>query len=324
MFAGIRARMSFFSFGYVVFVGSLLLVLGVRADGQDQKAAEPSSSSPRLVHFVLCGLTKDDNIGDAIGVSLHDLEQVLRAEVAREYVGSFQVLKDNDCNAKKILDTVHAVSLSKNDTLYLYYAGHGGYDPTLAGGDPSGGHHFQIPSGDLMRKTLFEQMQGKEARLTVLISDTCNVRSYFRAKTMAEQRVKSFTFRGSTPLEMLLLLNRGIVDISASSRDQYSWFSSESGGWFSSVLCVDLPRHDDWKSLFEQLSKDSDNNYREKRQRILDNPGQADAETLDQLRGQEHMIPQAFHLDIQHDGPEQLTDRERTIERVHTTRKAVR
>ena len=305
----------------------LLIVLtsGALAQNQGPTVRNSDTNSPRHVHFLLCGLTKDDQIGDSIKRSLADLEHTLRGDVAQEYIGTFKVLRDDDCDASKILEAVRTTVLTKNDALCCYYLGHGAYDPTHAApNDTSIGHHFQIPSGDLMRYTLLSQMQQKNARLTVLISDTCNVLCYARPIVAPEQRVASATIHGNTPLETLLLLHRGVIDISAASQSQYSWFSPETGGWFSAVVCIDLPRYDSWNTLFTQLKSDSDQNFRRRREQILANPGNTDENTLAQLRGQQHMIPQAFHFDVKRDGPETLTDRERTIERTYTTWSVVR
>ena len=317
-------KYGFLAFRRIAPVLSLLLICSASSViGQDKKDAATVVDAPRRVHFILCGLTKDATIGDAIDVSIQNLEQMLRNQVAEEYVAGFKILKDDDCNAEKILDRLNTIDVKKNDALYCYYAGHGAYDRALAANDPSGGHHFQIPSGDLIRKKLFDQMQSKGARLTVLISDTCNIEAYAQPKMTPEMRVKSATIRGNTDMETLLLLHRGVVDINASTKDQFSWFSPSVGGWFSSVLCSDLPRYKSWKAMFDQLSKDTDEFYRKKRQETMLFPGRTSTITMTRLRNQEHMQPQAFRFKVERDGPESLTNRERTIEIPYTTWRAV-
>src|ERR1700722_3451026 len=150
-----------------------------------------------------------------------------------------------------------------------------------------GGHLFQIPTGDLMRKTLFEKLQAKGGRLTVLISDTCN------ARTTANIRLPEAYSKpvANNPLLLSLLLRyKGLVDISGSSKDQYGWFSYD-GGWFTislQQLLNNPSRFPDaakitWKAFFGVLSDETSKLYLDRKKKIIDKPGMMDADTLKML-----------------------------------------
>lgn len=259
------------------------------------------TTGQRRIHFVLCGLTNDNRIGEAVRISLFDLEETLRSQILEQYIGEFTIVTGNGCQADKIREAVTTLPVQPNDTVFVYYAGHGAYDATRADDDPSHGHHFQIPSGDLMRKDLFHAMTEKNPRLAVLVSDTCNVESYAQPKLrpVFEMRVK--TIVGNTPTEKLLLLHRGVVDLSASSTDQYSWFSTPLGGWFTSVFCPALGGHEKWNPLLDHLRSQTDETYRGLREMILANPADIPDTTILLLRGQEHMVPQSFQFTVRED-----------------------
>lgn len=232
----------------------LLALLAPRAAGQEGKGVDIARPPAPRVHFVLCGLTSDRSIGTGAAANLTRLGLVLKREVGADYIGSFEVLDGEKCSEAGILGTIRGVRLEKNDTFFCYYAGHGAYDPSRALGDPSGGHFFSIPSGDLMRKTLFDEMKNKNARLTVLISDSCNV------PALAMPKIKWGEVTAAAPegteMERLLLMYSGDVDINSSSQGQASWYY-DGGGWFTSILCADLPNFDDWQRMFDRLGKDA-------------------------------------------------------------------
>ena len=151
-----------------------------------------------------------------------------------------------------------------------------------------------------------KQMLDKGARLTVLISDTCNVECRARLKpprglaTPLAPRAP----QGPMPLEVLLLQYRGVVDISASSRGQSSWNNDEIGGLFTHVACDVLYQQEcsTWSVALERLSQGANAEYHQLRQDALDNPGSISPETIEALRNQIDMLPQAFQLNVQRDG----------------------
>jgi hypothetical protein len=132
--------------------------------------------------------------------------------------------------ASGILDAVAGLQTQPNDAILVYYAGHGAYDPRASLDEPSGGHILQIPGGDLLRKDLVSALHAKNARLTVLVTDTCNS-AFF--PTIDRQRLVIPTMGGGNrALDHLLFEHSGFVDVNGSSRDTLAWFSSV-GGWFT-------------------------------------------------------------------------------------------
>jgi hypothetical protein len=267
--------------------------------------AGPPTAGKRQVHFLLCGLTDDKSIGEGIKVSLKNIKTMIGKHVEQGHIGSIREIRGGDCNAVTILRAVDELRVDSQDTVFCYYLGHGAYDTRRALGDPSRGHFFDIDNADLMRKQLFDRLRSKGARLTVLISDTCNVpRAAMPAGRARLSTVRRERPAGYTPLEKLLLFYRGEIDLSASSWDECSWFNPVVGGWFTAVLCRVLPWHSDWTSMLADLSKKANDDYHAKRQMILRtvrDPGELEHEPLRQLNIQPHMRPQTFQLQIASD-----------------------
>jgi hypothetical protein len=268
----------------------------------------------RVAHVLLIGLTEDGSIGEPIGISLEYLKKTFADQFDSEQL-DLKVVSGQECNARAIVEDVRQLGSRSRpgDSILVYYLGHGAYDPRFAEGDPSGGHHFQIPSGDLMRRTLFENVLAQPGRLKVLVTDTCNV--YSLSMVPKDMRMESRTVAvvGPTNLEQLLLYHRGFLDVSASSRDQFSWFSFRFGGWFTLKFTQIISGHQQWPGFLDQLSKDSNAFFLENKRSILENPGNTPGSTLAQLRHQAAMTPAIFRMSLDKDevpvgGPQRMIE----------------
>lgn len=159
-----------------------------------------------------------------------------------------RVLTGDDVAANKILQAVDDLDVAPTETLFCYYDGHGAYDPDLAANDAEGGHHLQIDGGDLLRSELMGHLKAKGARLTVLVTETCNVASEFAPN---RHQLGSVAAVAPTPvisasLERLLFDFTGVVDVNASAPGQSSW-SNSSGSFFTQSLLRTLDDDDKFR-----------------------------------------------------------------------------
>jgi hypothetical protein len=154
-----------------------------------------------------------------VQVNLTSLGKLIRNEVASEHL-DLQIISGADCNARTIISKVRLLGrrVKAGDSIFCHYSGHGAFDPRFAANDPAGGHFFQIPNGDLMRKTLFDNLLAQPGRLKALVTDTCNVQAVARPAGRLSYEQSTVVASGPTPLEQLLLYHRGYLDVSATSR----------------------------------------------------------------------------------------------------------
>jgi hypothetical protein len=159
----------------------------------------------------------------------------------------------------------------------FYYSGHGAWDKDK-------GQYLQMYSGekskkgDLFRSTLVAKLEAKKARLTVLLTDICNIEAPSRAP-LTRDLTKPPNYAA---LRCLLLLPEGLVDITSSEKGQlsWSWFpdadGKEIGGLFT-VPLVDLFRAElkpgqilTWKDSHGLLQKWVQEDYAKYREIWLD------------------------------------------------------
>jgi hypothetical protein len=253
-----------------------------------------------MVHVLLIGLTDDQSIGPNASTSLANMQSLLKSFLPPEKL-RLQVLSGSDCNAETILQRVRAIGSGPDDSVFCYYFGHGAYDAQIGRGDPSGGHHLQIrPSGDLPRRTLWENLAGRPGRLKILMTDTCNVAS--RIQLHYEQRTKQMELSGPSNLEQLLLYHGGVLDVSATSPGQYGWSDNEVGGWFTACFCESAQKHGDWRPLLADLAQRTDELFQKRRAAAIAAPtdglSKERKETLEKLAAQVSMRPAVFRSTV--------------------------
>jgi hypothetical protein len=247
----------------------------------------------RKVHVIVAGLTSDPNIGRSVEYNINQVKKLLESGLADHHRGEVIVIKDARTNARDILETVDRLSPGPNDAIFMYYHGHGAYDASFAFRDPSGGHYFDIPSGDLMRKDLWDHMKARKAKLTVLVTETC----YVPAPAHPFRAEKPSTTRSGKDLPVLtalLLSQDGFIDINACAKNEFSWnFAPGSGGSFFTDSFVNTvydapftnPSKVTWSQFMNTVSRKASGIYKKLRTDLLSRSG-VDAGLADMLRRQ--------------------------------------
>lgn len=254
----------------------------------------------RSAWILLVGQTDDPQLGRFIPISLSKLRHVFTEQLASDRL-RFRIVDRPDCTADGILAAIRALPLAADDTLLVYYLGHGAYDPAAPADDPTGGHYFDLPTGRLTRSRLLRELQARPVRLRVLISDACNVEGLNDESRRPVQEYAVRSVEGLSATEKLLFNVRGLVDIEAASRGQYSWYGEPYGGWFTHVLVDLLPRHDNWPELIAKLRTDANDFFNACKLRLALNPAGANATAIAALRSQEAMTPFVFAADLRDD-----------------------
>lgn len=92
-----------------------------------------------------------------------------------------------------------------------------------------------------------------------------------------------------------------LLDISASSRDQFSWFNTKVGGWFTHTFCNQLPNNNRWEPLLQSVSQRSNSFFHDSRQDTLTHAAANDPQIVAHMKQQTDMVPQAFQFNVDPD-----------------------
>jgi hypothetical protein len=278
------------------------VVLTVRRGGTEMplrsELIDQSGASTTKVNLLLVALTDDQSIGQAVSNNLAAVQFQIDQQIPPERQARKIVLVGRDCNQQTILNAVRSLQIAPTEALFCYFAGHGAYDPNYGGDDPAGGHFLQLEGPDLLRKDLIEGLLRHRARLTVLITDTCNVQAPYEPTVGAPPPPPPPPLPA---LQALLLKHAGTVDINGASKDQFGFALDMS--LFSEAL-VDVLKdetNNTWPVVLAKTQAITDLHYQAIRNSVLGNPQDHRAEIVDAVRNQEHQMPFAFQMYVEAD-----------------------
>ena len=258
-----------------------------------QMRASQALDRKRKAFVVIAGLTNDPDIGPGVDFSVEEIARTLQGDIDPEMIEILK-LTGSECRCDTILETILTLPTTADDSLVVFFLGHGAFDPDFEN-DQSRGHFFDLPGGDLLRRVLWDHMQATPARARMLVTDTCNVESEAKPsqKYAAELRTTIRQQVGPTKWEWLLLGHKGVLDVGATSRNQRAWFSSDIGGWFSTsfIKACNASPNGQWPKVFQDLPNQTQQLFVKKRQEFLDNPGITRPEVIERLRQQDRMTP---------------------------------
>lgn len=257
------------------------------------------------IKVLLIGQTTDATLGAGFNASLGALYGHLRDLPNFDAARDVTVLSGDEVTAEKIMQAISGLQVKNTEAFFCFYAGHGAHDPSLADGDPAGGHFFDLPGGGLMRRSLLSGLQAKGAQMTVLVSDSCNMPAPFESGPFCPQSAETGGRRraNTRALQELLVNHVGVVDVSGSARDQYAWYTGSDGGWFTSSFITTLETWRpewavDWNLVLEQTSRNTSSMFQVRKREILAPWNPNPSENLKRLHVQADQSPQTFVLNV--------------------------
>ncbi|MDR0327120.1 MAG: caspase family protein, partial [Planctomycetaceae bacterium] len=154
-------------------------------------------------------------------------------------------MEPDEITPDKILQTIRQIEIADEDTLVFYYSGHAAHN---AG---SGGQFFQLKEGngsaaELQRRTLLATLKEKKLRLTVLLTDCCNIEQKASDVSKEVSPAAVPPEKMSPIFESLFIKPTGTVDITSSKRGEASFVDStekKRGSCFTYPLVALLEKH---------------------------------------------------------------------------------
>jgi hypothetical protein len=212
-----------------------LLTLATVCSARGSEAA-PDVVTPK-VHAVFIFDTRGRGIGPMVQM---DRWNVLRSfhggfrDAGQEQLLVWSVLESQDAHPQAVLQAIAALRPSPQDTVLVYYAGHGAIDA-------SRGHYLNMSSGRLHRSTVQAAMRKHQVRLSVLITESCAVVEPSREMRTSLKPGGPPTGNWQT-LSKLLFEAQGTVDLNTSCPNQVAAAAPDTGAFFTHCLADVLCR----------------------------------------------------------------------------------
>lgn len=238
-----------------------------------------SVSAESVLHILLIGDTNDGAIGRSVEIDLRAMRGYFEDAFPKQRL-SIHTIKGRDTNPKYILNFASRIKTNADDAVLCYYSGHGGYNskiprrPNELSCRWNGRKHFFDLQNrkKLYRSELLDSFIKRKSkpRLTVLITDCCNVKNDF-GEPMASPSM--MTPPENPIIQKLFFEHRGWVDINSSRPDQASVGDSVTGGLFTSHLLSLFREYEisgasggkfvapDWPTLFYDVRKHTNTSY---------------------------------------------------------------
>lgn len=163
---------------------------------------------------------------------------------------------------EQAIATVNA-KVTSIDTVACFVLAHGAFDNNRYTAEYEYGHYFGTEgNGYYPRSTLVERLKSKSPKLTVLLSDSCNVRSDMPPSNIGPAPATVAAVQRLESLKSLLSNHHGVVSINASSPGQFSFYDPTQGGYFIQAFENSLKscRADvGWNEFFSIVSAETNN-----------------------------------------------------------------
>jgi hypothetical protein len=263
----------------------------------------PPDRSPHpesVVRALLIAPTNDEKLAPVAKRSLAEVRKTLEATLPPERLEVTELL-GAECDARGILRKVEEIACRERDTLFVYVVARTGFDFRYAidigftrfegydaeeGAAPDDGQFLRLQEGDLLRRSLWEAMLMRNARLTILVTDCCDdatILNEAAAGLLTEKLPKASDDAETDPVDAeasqgwaeRLLGHTGRVDVSAAAafadererrKSRSAWFDPERGGWFTeawlrAAKLADQADRSEWSETLDLAARTAAENF---------------------------------------------------------------
>ncbi|MDR2441083.1 MAG: caspase family protein [Planctomycetaceae bacterium] len=174
-------------------------------------------AAAQKIHLVIAADTNaEGGVGAFVKIDQHKIKQLFESNVPDSQL-KITMIAAEEMRGSNILAAIDSLESSNEDTIVFYYSGHGGFDRQKQE------QFLQLKLGHLYRPELLKHIQQKQPRLSVLLTDCCNVQiDVMEAAQERQSEVITFSKEISPLFATLFFHCKGVVDITSSKLGEYS------------------------------------------------------------------------------------------------------
>lgn len=220
------------------------------------------------IHVIIVADTNDGDLGLGATGNIKKIDLLTNGSIIDNNGGkkairlSRAVLSGSQFSFDQFRSYLRSLSVEKNDALFVHFSCHG------AAVKGTGQRFFQMPNGGgrfTFREQVWAELKAKQARLTVLATDSCSTFSpapkTVGAPATAQQIPKGFW--------TLMMMQKGDIDVIGSGLGQDAlYYTSTKGGFFT--IAFDDAAYGytgsngkvSWKGFFNRVQAEMNQEYR--------------------------------------------------------------
>lgn len=210
------------------------------------------------VHYLLIIDTEAEKIGASTRVDAVNMVKTLLKPIQRHgHLGSGRVLAGSNATPAAVLRTLQRMPVGPQDTLLVYYTGHG----AVMRGD----HVLTMTHGNLRHSLLRRAVLVKRARLSVIMTDACATFSRSTKSVQPSEKGEVANKAASAEadwntVQSLFFGQAGLVDVNAAKPGEAALCTQSRGGLFTAALlqaarCSSLFGRPNWRTLLGQVQQ---------------------------------------------------------------------
>jgi hypothetical protein len=244
-----------FQQGYFFLV--FLLLLTVTASTQQAVAQK--------IHLVIAADTNaSGGVGAITQIDQYNIKQLFQTNIPDPQLNIVTIPAEK-MKKSEIFQIIDSLEISNEDTLIFYYSGHGAFDRQ------NQQQFLQLSLDNLYRSELLKHIIQKSPRLSVLLTDCCNI----QVDGVTTRRISkeiNFPQEISPLFKFLFVYCKGVVDITSSKLGEYSFCDNRKennrGSCFTYPL-IELMNNNkdnaqmDWGKLVEELTPKVNDAFKE-------------------------------------------------------------
>jgi hypothetical protein len=233
----------------------------IERSAPDRPAApktETSRPAAPVVHLLSVASSNDRRIGSKVGDDARNVVAVLESSFAaagRSERLHAQVILGGETTGRNLLAAVRGLSVRPQDTVVVFYSGHGGIDA-------QGRHLLTTGMGNVSTQDVLDAAATHRPRLTILLTDMCS--TYIGGakghSTLPTGTARDLPHGRAIPwptVENLFFSHRGVVDLTAAEPGLPSRVDHGGrGSYFTNALLEVLTTP--YPALVDGLDRDGD------------------------------------------------------------------
>ena len=252
----------------LVILAALSCLFAINADAQ-------------TVHALLVIMDDDLDIATSVGQNRKRVRNFFdRLPGTKLEIYSAEEMREtNELRPRHILDWIQRCPAGAQDTIFVYYSGHGHSDDSI-----QKRHYLNLrlhnPAFSVRRSDLADALEKKPCRLKMLVTDAC---SNFVDTQLAASVKQYAALQSKAPLyaKNLFLQHEGFLDITAASPGHFALGGDDIGGFFTTALIArsftaesdtNGDRFLSWNEVFAKCETETQNLFQQALPEIRSNP----------------------------------------------------
>lgn len=187
----------------------------------------PAISNAANLISVIVADTMDYSIGESVKIDSGRMQAIVKQAARFTDLNPIEIcLTGNDTTSTNVLKKLDELSVSQEDVVIFYFAGHGYHLTSEQNSTPWPNLYFSVNGQGLFFEKIIKDLESKKPRLLLAIADVCNslipdshapLRARAHALKSSYEDIREYNYK------QLFLETSGTIKVAGSSVGEFAW-----------------------------------------------------------------------------------------------------